>query len=124
MEFFVEAKRWTSQLNGVQTAQRAERSPIAQGMIAVMRDARRNGDRAPASKLGMYRALLTAETVATSVAARTDMQQVGREFFEGLAWEEVARTVQPKNLQNLALSVFALSKDAPAQLQRILADLS
>lgn len=124
IEFFAEARKWTSDLDGNQEPSLEERSPIAQGMIAVMRAARRNGYRAPASILSMYRALLTAETVATSVAARTDLQQVGREFFERLAWEEVAQMVRPKNLQNLVLSVLALSKDAPAQLQRILADLS
>jgi ubiquinone biosynthesis protein len=124
MEFMAEAMKWTSELNSHEVRSREEPSPIAQWMIAVMRAARRNGYQAAASILSMYRALLTAETVATSVAARADLQQVGREFFESLAWEDIARTIRSENLQNLALSMLSLSKDAPAQLRQILADLT
>jgi ubiquinone biosynthesis protein len=124
MEFLSEARRWTSELQDHQERSLEERSPIAQWMVAVLRAARRNGYRVPTSILSMYRALLTAENVATSVAVNADLQRVGREFFERLAWEDITRTVRPENLQNLALNILALSKDAPGQLHRILVDLS
>jgi ubiquinone biosynthesis protein len=124
MEFMAEAKRWTSELDDHEDRSREERSPIAQWMIGVMRAARRNGYQVPASILSMYRALLTAETVATSVATRADLQQVGREFFESLAWEDLAQTLRQENLLNLGLIALSLLTNAPAQLQQILTDVT
>ncbi len=124
MDFVAEAKIWLTELARHDNAELQGRSPIAQWMIGVMRAARKHGFQVPTRILSMYRALLTAETVATGIAPDADLQRVGQEFFTTVAWEEVVRTLQPKNLQNIVLTILGLLKDSPGQFRRILADLS
>lgn len=124
MEFMAEAKTWLGELGNAEDPSRAERSPIAQWMIAVMRAARRNGYLVPTRILSMYRALLTAESVATALSTDADLRRIGRDFFSRFAWEEAVRTIQPDNLQNLMLNAVALWKDSPAQLHQVLTDMA
>lgn len=69
--------------------------PITRWLVATMRAARVHGFEVPARLLAMYRALLTAETVAHRLAPGTDLQAVGLRFFAAHA-----RTPAPTQLMD------------------------
>jgi hypothetical protein len=54
----------------------------------------------------MYRALLTAETVANTLAPAIDLRSVGPKFFAALAFENTLRAGGLKNLQPAILEVL------------------
>ncbi|HEV2446962.1 MAG TPA: hypothetical protein VGS58_13620, partial [Candidatus Sulfopaludibacter sp.] len=124
MDFLAEARRWLSELENDGISSGDERSPAAHWMIGVMRAARRNGFQIPTGILAMYRSLLTAETVATTISADADLQGAGRDFFRRYAWEDVIRSVQPAQLEEFALTIASLLKDSPAQLHRVITDMA
>jgi ubiquinone biosynthesis protein len=100
------------------------RSPIADGMVGMLRAARRNKLHVPTRVLSMYKALLTAETVAHQLGTNVDLRSVGREFFSELRREEALRGVEPDNLEISFLSMVSLLRDSPSQLQQLLTELS
>jgi ubiquinone biosynthesis protein len=100
------------------------RSPIADGMVGMLRAARRNKLRVPTRVLSMYKALLTAETVAHKLGTNVDLRSVGEEFFFELRREEALRGVEPDNLESSFLSMVSLLRDSPSQLQQLLTELS
>ncbi|MCC7367469.1 MAG: AarF/ABC1/UbiB kinase family protein [Chloroflexi bacterium] len=127
-EFFSESWRWMSRLrasNEMRAGASAvnEPSPIAQWMIAVMQAARRNGLRVPSVVVSIYRALLVAESVAHQLEASADLRSVGRRFFERLRTEELYRSLDPSNLQQIALSGVQLQRDGPGQMRQLLANM-
>ena len=101
-----------------------DRSPIAQGMVAMLRTARRHRLNVPVRVLSMYKALLTAETVAHELGANVDLRTVGGDFFFELRREEALRGVEPDNLETSFLSTVSLLRDSPGQLRQILTELS
>ena len=129
MEFMFETRTWlgrsaNSGIDGVNNRSRMDPSPIAQWMVGVMRATRRHGYKVPTQILSMYRALLTAEAVATSLAPELDVRAVGQEFFSALAVEEAFRALQPEKWQPILLNALALGQDLPGQLRQIVADLT
>ncbi len=102
----------------------AERSPVAQWLIGIMRAARQHGYSIPTRILSMYRALLTAETVATRLSTRVNLRSVGREFFEELAVNDALRSLDPNSWRPVLLSVLSLWRDAPGQVQQLLSEMS
>jgi len=100
------------------------RSPIADGMVAMLRTARRHKLQVPARVLSMYKALLTAEIVAHELGASVDLRSVGSEFFFELQREEVLRVVEPGNLETSLLSAVSLLRDSPGQFRQMLSELS
>lgn len=98
-------------------------SPIAQGLIGMLRAARRHGLQVPTRVLSMYKALLTAETVAYQLGTNVDLRSVGQEFFSELWREEVMRGIEPDNLEATFLSMVSLLRDSPSQLQQLLTEL-
>jgi ubiquinone biosynthesis protein len=101
-----------------------DRSPAAKSMVGVLRAARRHKLHAPTRALSMYRALLTAETVAQQLGTRVDLRSVGREFFVNLQMEEALRVVEPDNVEATFLGMVSLLRDSPGQLNQILSELS
>jgi ubiquinone biosynthesis protein len=101
-----------------------ERSSLAEWMISTMRIARRHRLQLPPRVLSMYRALLTAETVATQLSRDVDLRSVGREFFARLRLERELRTLHPEELQPVALSMITLLRESPRQLNQVLSGLS
>jgi ubiquinone biosynthesis protein len=99
-------------------------SPVAAYMIAIMRAARRHGYAVPIRILAMYRALLTAESVAAKLGSSVDLQSVGRNFVERLQSEETLRVLDLDNLRPALLNYFSLWRDAPGQISQILSDLA
>lgn len=98
----------------------AGRSPIAGWMVAAMRVARQHRMRLPPRVLSMYRALLTAESVANELGAGADLGSVGREFFGRLRSEDGFARIQRADLEAVAISAIGLLRDAPDQVHRIL----
>ncbi|MGE3913609.1 MAG: ABC1 kinase family protein [Chloroflexota bacterium] len=127
-EFFAESWRWMSRLRASSETRTGpasddEQSPIAQWMIAIMQAARRNGLRVPSVVVSIYRALLVAESVAHQLEATADLRSVGRRFFARLRTEELYRSLDPSNLQQVALSAVQLQRDGPGQTRQLLANL-
>jgi ubiquinone biosynthesis protein len=100
------------------------RSPITQGMVAMLRAARRNRLQVPSRVLSLYKALLTSETVARELGTNVDLRSVGREFFFELQREEALSAVEPDKLETSFLSMVTILRDSPGQLQQILNELS
>ena len=129
MEFMAETRTWlarsaNSGIDGVNNRSRMDRSPIAQWMVGIMRATRRHGYKVPIQILSMYRALLTAEAVATSLAPELNLRAVGQEFLSALAVEEALHSLDPRKWQPILLNVLALGQDLPSQLRQIVADLT
>jgi hypothetical protein len=127
--FFAESRRWTSRMRTSLEArggpqERPDRSPIAQWIIAVMRISREHGLRVPPMIVSIYRALLVAETVANRLDAKADLRSVGRAFFERLQTDEALNAIEPRNLQPTMLNYLSFARDAPGQVNQILAELA
>jgi ubiquinone biosynthesis protein len=103
---------------------RQGRSPTGEWMVSVMRAARQNGLQVPPRILSMYRALLTAESVANRLDPNLDLGRVGQEFFQVMQVQEVLRSLEPKAVQAFLLNLFNLIRDSPGQLQQIMEDLA
>jgi predicted unusual protein kinase regulating ubiquinone biosynthesis (AarF/ABC1/UbiB family) len=78
----------------------------------------------PTEVLAMYRALLTAETVASQLDSEVDLLSVGEKFFARLLIRRSLEGMAPERLQSLAIDLPVLIQDAPGQIQRILYDLA
>jgi ubiquinone biosynthesis protein len=100
------------------------RSPVATWMIGVMRSAHRNRLRVPARVLSMYRALLTAETVARQLGTDVDLGAIGRRFFRQLRIEETSRLLEPDRIEPVILNTINLWRDSPRQVHQLLSDLA
>jgi hypothetical protein len=90
----------------------------------VMKTARRHGLQIPSRVLGIYRALLVAEMVASELEAKVDVPSVGRAFFEQLQLDHARRALEPRNAAPTALSLFGLARDGPGQLHQVLSELA
>jgi ubiquinone biosynthesis protein len=102
----------------------ARRSPIAIYLIDIIRAARHNGYQVPPRVLGMYRALLTAETVAHRLGSRRDLGAVGRRFIERLQCDEICESFDVDKLKPALLGHLAIWRDAPMKLHQLLGDLA
>lgn len=102
----------------------AARSPIAVYLVDIIGAARRHGYQVPPRVLSMYRALLTAETVAHRLGARSDLRAVGRRFIEDLQRDELCALLEPEQLRPLLLGHLNAWRDAPLRLHQLLADLA
>ncbi|MEW6729938.1 MAG: AarF/UbiB family protein [Acidobacteriota bacterium] len=101
-----------------------DRSPTAQSLAGILRAARQHKLHVPAKVLSMYRALLTAETVAYKLGTEADLRSVGREFFSDLQLEELLRGVNTEALESTVLSMVPLLRDSPGQINKLLSELS
>ncbi|HEV7894080.1 MAG TPA: AarF/UbiB family protein [Pyrinomonadaceae bacterium] len=111
--------------NGNNTERDADRSPIANYLVGLMRAARRNHLQVPARVLSMYRALLTAETVAFQLGTSDGIRRIGRSFFRTLQRERVVDELSdPSNFEPTLLSLLNLKRDAPRHLNQILTELA
>lgn len=103
---------------------RGDPSDTGHWLMQIVRSARRTGMRIPTGILSLYRTLLTAESVATMLTPAVDLRHVGRVFFPALQLRDTFRPISPLEAQTLAASLLNLLRDAPAQAERLLADLS
>jgi ubiquinone biosynthesis protein len=123
-DFLAETRSSTARTKGAGKND-AERSPISNYLIGVMRAARRNNLRVPTRVLAMYRALLTVETVAGQLGFGDGLREVGARFFAELQRREfLAQKLNFENVERLAAGVLMLAREAPSQLRQILRDAS
>jgi ubiquinone biosynthesis protein len=101
------------------------KSPSAQYLSGLARAARRNGFQIPSRILSIYRALVTAETLASQLGFEDGLRQVGQEFFLELQRDELFTNLftRENKLQFLS-SVLNLTRDAPGQINQILTDVA
>ncbi len=92
-------------------------------LMQIVRAARSAHMRVSNDSLALYRALLTAETVTGMLGARTDLRQVGADFFPALQMRELLKPLSPQELQGIAGSLVELLKRAPERLEHLLSEL-
>jgi ubiquinone biosynthesis protein len=125
-DFFAATGVWQQRTKQESEAgyRREGRSPTGEWMVRVMRAARQNGLQVPSRILSMYRALLTAESVANRLDPSVDLGMVGQQFFQMMQLQDVLRSLEPEAVQAFLLNLFNLIRDSPGQLQQILEDLA
>lgn len=99
-------------------------SPLRRYMVEVVAIARRKGLRMPVGLLSMYRALLTAETVAERLGSRADLSSVGERFFRRYRCDQAIASVDADHVMAMGLDVLNLVRSGPGQLHRLLSDLA
>jgi len=103
----------------------AQKSPAARYLTGLARAARRNGFQIPTRILSIYRALVTAETLAAQLGFEDGLQQVGREFFIELQREDLLKNLFTRDsIAQFLASVLNLMHDSPAQINQILTDVA
>jgi ubiquinone biosynthesis protein len=123
-EVFEATRIWMRDAALQDSAVEGERSPIAQYMVEVLRAARRNHLYLPASALGMYRSLLTADSVAGALGDPRALSRVGRTFFRRLRVEQIVDQVMPDKAEAWAVELWTGLMSAPESLGRLLSDLA
>ena len=106
------------------TAEGAPASSLREYMVGLVVIARESGLRVPTGLLAMYRALLTAETIAEQLGSGTDLASVGTDFFKRYRWDQAFAALDPNRVMATGLDILSLVKDGPGQLGRVLADLA
>jgi ubiquinone biosynthesis protein len=122
-DFVALTRAWTRDKD-VPSADPQQRSPLADYMSGTMRAIRRRRLRVPLEVLSLYRALLTAETVAHGLGGRADLRAVGAKFFTTTQYDQLLRLFQPAVYQSLLLDVLTLAREGPGHTQQILSDLA
>ncbi len=99
------------------------RSATGQWLVDLMHQARAYRMEIPPRTLALYRALLTAESVANELAV-INFPDVTRRFFESLNTEEAFTNLEPDNLRPILLNMFSLWRDSPMRIHEALSDLA
>jgi ubiquinone biosynthesis protein len=99
------------------------RSPVSEWLVDVLGAARTHGLRLPPRLLSMYRALLTAEAVARSLAPDVDLRHAGRAFFRELGIRETLPELSREELRGLGASLASLLRTGPEQVLDLLTGL-
>lgn len=120
---------FTAETRSLEGASRSEdgpqKSPSVRYLTGLARAARRNGYHIPPRILSIYRALVTAETLATQLGFADGLQEVGREFFIELQREELVRSLFARDtIAQFLANVLNLVRDSPAQINQILTDVA
>jgi ubiquinone biosynthesis protein len=103
----------------------AERSPFGNYLIGLMQAARRNHLQVPARVLAMYRAILTAETLARQLGAGDEVRRVGQAFLRRLQLDDLlTQACDFDKYTQLFVSVLNLTRNGPKQLNQILTEVS
>jgi predicted unusual protein kinase regulating ubiquinone biosynthesis (AarF/ABC1/UbiB family) len=122
-DLFAATRRWIERASCPDPPPQ-ERSAIADYMIEVVRAAQRRGFRLPASALGMYRAMLTADSVASWLGSPLSIVRVGRAFFRRLRVDELVESLMPNASRVSALGLAADLASMPGNVSRLLSDLA
>lgn len=103
----------------------ATKSPSAQYLSGLARAARRNGFQIPSRIMSIYRALVTAETVAAELGFEDGLRQVGQEFFLELQRDELLSNLFTReSIMQFLANVLNLTRDSPGQINQILTDVA
>jgi len=116
----------TRSLEGSSTASgEVTKSPSAQYLTGLARAARRNGFQIPSRIMSIYRALVTAETLAAQLGFQDGLRQVGQEFFLELQRDELMSNLFTReSIMQFLANVINLTRDSPGQINQILTDVA
>jgi ubiquinone biosynthesis protein len=123
-DFLSETRSWLHNQDNIAIGNRNHSSPNAGYITGIIRAARRNGLRIPPDILTMYRAFLTAESVAQQLNSKADTAAVGRRFFLRMQIDEALKSINPDQLRTFAFDVVSLLRDGPGLVHRIITDLA
>lgn len=123
-DFYEQDRRWRTERSSKVRGSAGEDSPTSRYLVGVLRAARRNHYTVPQGILSLYRALLTAETLASQLGGEVDLPEVASRIFQGLQIDTVVNGLRPEQLQPLAVEVLQLARDGPRQLRQMLNDLA
>lgn len=99
--------------------------PAGDYLSGILKAARRNGYQVPTSILSIYRALLTAESVAAQLGLADGIREIGRKFFTELQSQELyAQLFDRDQLRQVFMSLLNLTRDGPKQVNQILSELA
>jgi ubiquinone biosynthesis protein len=99
-------------------------SQSAELLIDVMRAARLNGVPLSEGSQLMYRSIVSAGESARGLQDTVNLQRVMQRFLGVARLDSKIRSAEPDRVEETAISVLSLLRDAPGQVQRILADLA
>lgn len=100
-------------------------TPTSHYLNGLVRAARRNGLRIPTRILSIYRALLTAETLANQFGYADGLRTAGQVFFRELQRDELLTSFfDNDNIKQFLASVLNVTRDAPGQINQILTDVA
>jgi len=119
-DFFAATAEWERR----REAGASRHSPLATYLVAILTAARNNGLSIPVGVLGMYRAMVMAEGIAHQLSGEATLLKVGSRFFARLQLERFVEGLDMSTLQATAADLLALLADGPAQVRRLLADVS
>jgi ubiquinone biosynthesis protein len=102
----------------------APSSPVAGYMIDLMRLIRRHGLRAPPASLGLYRTLLTAESVVVRLSPNVRLATVGAEKLRELRAQRAAELFEPDRLSAAIADLGEFAASAPQRAEQLLDDLT
>jgi ubiquinone biosynthesis protein len=93
-------------------------------LVQVLARARAGGVELPAPARLLYRSVVLTDEVARRLDPRGDPAVVARDYLRVAQLDAKVRALQPERLESTLLSVSALARDSPAQLQKVLSDLA
>jgi ubiquinone biosynthesis protein len=99
--------------------------PASDYLSSILNVARHNGYQVPTSILSIYRALLTAESVAAQLGLADGIREIGRKFFTELQSQELySQLFDRDQLRQVFMSLLNLTRDGPKQVNQILSDIA
>jgi ubiquinone biosynthesis protein len=122
-EFLRETRRWRLERDlggpeaGLSTA-------FAAYLKQLMRAARKSRMVVPRSVLSMYRAVITAETVATQMSPQADLIGVARGFLDEYRDLQTREQCSTENVDLFVSEWTTLLRQSPGRLNRLMTDLS
>lgn len=119
-DFFHVMEQWDRSSNEDEN----ERSPVGQAIAAVMKTVRQHDYRISPRLLGIYRALLGADTVAYQLGSSVMLRDVARDFFRDLQRDEFRQSIDVENVERYLLDVHRLLIRSPRQVNQLLSDLA
>ncbi|WP_179137526.1 ABC1 kinase family protein [Candidatus Entotheonella palauensis] len=122
-EFFAAGDRWLAQTES-DAGQGTSRLPSRETLLELLQLARSHDMRPPASILTMYRALLTAESVACHLHSNANLQAVGLGFLNGRLMERALSGLEPQQIGAWLMELNELIRLSPGQLQQLLTDIT
>ena len=126
-EFMAEGHQWLGNIPPAAAGRRSggNRPPTVRWIVGVMQALRRNHFQLPGEIQALFRALVSAETLAYRLAPAVHLRSpVAREYFASLHLDEAFRLLEPGVQQNLSLKLLTALHDAPENLNRILQELA
>jgi ubiquinone biosynthesis protein len=122
-DFYEQSRRWRRERSETRRGVVGQDSPTSRYLVGVLRVARENHYSVPRGILSLYRALLTAETLASQLGGDVDLAEVGSRVFQEVQIETLIGAFRPENLPTALLEALQLARDGPGQLRQMLNDL-